>query len=446
MSKSPPQGAGTASRFSNGKSAERLEKALGRIADPVGEGQWVFTHVWADEARKAAAESDRRALDGKAIGPLDGAIISIKDLFGVAGETTRAGASVLRHCEPETRDAAIISRLRAAGAILIGRTNMSEFAFSGVGNNMHFGTPGNPFDRARIPGGSSSGAVVSVMDDMADIGIGSDTGGSLRIPAALSGAVGFKPTSGQTPTMGAFPLSTTLDVVGPIARNVADCAVADAIMRGTAPLQPMAVDPRKTAFIVPRGRLFDDTTPEVFAAFEQAMNCMRGAGIEIIDGSIETELDALAELDALGAFPSFELAGTLTSLGIHDLGEVDPRIRVRIEKSRGVTGESYAEMLRRRGELVAKMDARLQMLPTLLLPTVPMTAPLIADIQEDAPFDRVNMALLRNTRVANLFDLPSISLPIPCNGLPVGLMLMGRRGNDQALLNVATVVEKILTS
>src|SRR5256885_15322377 len=219
--------------MSKAPSRNRLEQALTQINDPAGEGVRACLTIYADSARTAADAADARAKAGKSIGPLDGVIVSIKDLFDVKGEVTRAGSRVLANEGlVATADAPAVVRLRAAGAVIVAKTNMSEFAFSGVGANPHYGTPGNPFDRARVPGGSTSGGGVAVADGMCEIAIGTDTGGSTRIPAALCGLVGWKPSKQRVPTGGAFPLSFTLDSIGPMAKNVADCALADAVMAG----------------------------------------------------------------------------------------------------------------------------------------------------------------------------------------------------------------------
>ena len=219
---------------------DRLERALARINNPTGEGARTFLSLYPEAAYEAADAADRRARNGTMLGPLDGVIISIKDLFDVAGEPTRAGSKILADAAPAASDAPIVQRLRQAGAVIVGKTNMSEFAFTGVGANPHFGTPGNAADRARVPGGSSSGAAVAVADDMCEISIGTDTGGSTRIPAALCGVVGYKPTKLRVPTDGAFPLSPTLDSIGPLARSVEACARADAVLAGE---QPWVLEP-----------------------------------------------------------------------------------------------------------------------------------------------------------------------------------------------------------
>jgi aspartyl-tRNA(Asn)/glutamyl-tRNA(Gln) amidotransferase subunit A len=196
-------------------SRERLEEALSRIADPAGEGVRACLTVYREAARISADAADARVRAGIPLGPLDGTIVSVKDLFDVAGEPTRAGSKILADAPPAAADAPAIHRLRAAGCVIVAKTNMAEFAFTGIGLNPHYGTPGNPADRTRIPGGSSSGAAVAVADGMCEIAIGSDTGGSVRVPAALCGVVGFKPSKRRVPTEGAFPLSYTLDSSGP---------------------------------------------------------------------------------------------------------------------------------------------------------------------------------------------------------------------------------------
>ena len=237
---------------------DKLESILARLTQRAAEER-VFLRVYADAARAAADAADARQRAGISLGPLDGSIVSIKDLFDVAGEATTAGSVALRDAPPAAKDATIVRRLRQAGAVIIAKTNMVEFAFSGLGLNPHYGTPGNAADPTRIPGGSSSGAGVSVAEGTSEISIGSDTGGSVRIPAALNGVVGFKPTARRIPLDGAFPLSPSLDSIGPLARTVQDCAFTDAIMAGE---EPRALRPHPLAGLriaVPRGRLFSET-------------------------------------------------------------------------------------------------------------------------------------------------------------------------------------------
>src|SRR5580693_8350107 len=250
---------------------DRLEQALARIADPAGEGARACLTVYAATAKVEADAADARARAGMTLGALDGAIVSIKDLFDVAGEPTRAGSKILANAPPATADAPVVRRLRAAGGVIVAKTNMSEFAFSGIGANPHYGTPGNPADRARVPGGSSSGAAVAAGDGLCDIAIGTDTGGSVRVPASLCGLVGFKPSRQRVPTAGAFPLSTTLDSVGPIANSVEDCAKADAVMAGETfrPIEPIAL--HGLSFGVAEGMPLDRLDHTVAAAFVSAV-------------------------------------------------------------------------------------------------------------------------------------------------------------------------------
>ena len=265
-------------------SRDRLEQALTRIADPAGEGKRACLTVYGDAARAAADAADARAKAGRTLGPLDGAIVSIKDLYDVAGEVTRAGSRVLAEEGLLAKsDAPAVHRLRSAGAVIVAKTNMSEFAFSGVGANPHFGTPGNPFDRARVPGGSTSGGAVAVADGMCDIAIGTDTGGSTRIPAALCGIVGWKPSKQRVPTDGAFPLSFTLDSIGPMANSVADCALADAVMAGEAApvIEPASLFGLRLG--IWQGMPFDGIDKTISSAWSAAMVRLGKAGVRLSD-------------------------------------------------------------------------------------------------------------------------------------------------------------------
>lgn len=423
---------------------DRLARALGRIADPALQGDIVFTRTFDATAHTEASAADRRYVAGTRLGPLDGRIISVKALLDIEGQTTAAGTAVLRDTPAASADALAVSRLREAGSVIIGRTVMTEFAFSAVGLNAHDGTPGNPFDRRLIAGGSSTGAAISVAADMAEIAIGSDTGGSIRIPAALCGITGFKPTSGQVPTDGVFPLSPTLDVIGPLARTVRDCADTFAILCGrTATALPewLPGDIRLTRL---SGRLVDDAEPAVATAIDAGFARLARAGMTIEPGEIEAELDLLAGLDAIGLFPAVELAAALKMLGFTSLDGIDPRVAARITAGQSILAVDYIAMQARRRQIIAIMDRRLATGEILALPTVPITAAAIEAVEDPAQFHRVNGLLLRNPRVGNLFDLPAISLPVPTSGAPVGLMLMAGRGRDAELLGVAAAVERAL--
>ena len=424
---------------------DRLEIILSRLANRAVDEK-VYTKLYAEPARAAADASDARRKAGVSLGPLDGSIVSIKDLFDVAGEPTAAGSLIHAGAAPATRDAVIVQRLRQAGAVILGRTNMTEFAFTAIGDNLHHGTPGNAADAGLIPGGSSSGAGVAVGEGTSDISIGSDTGGSVRIPASLNGVVGFKPTARRVPLTGAFPLSMTLDSIGPLARNVADCAIADSIMAGKeqAALQPAPLAGLRIG--IPRGVLFGDTQAEVAGAFETCIDRIRQAGTRANDLSID---DLIAEMRAAtrrGTIASMEGAEVHADwLTTGASVPVDPHVTRPLSRALAVPASAYIRTIRRRGELVATMAERLETVDVLALPTVPMVAPSIAAMAGDEALrDKTEGLLLRNTQVANQFDLCAISLPMPGTKLPAGLMLVGKHWDDRRLLDIAAAVEALL--
>ncbi|MBZ9748137.1 amidase [Mesorhizobium sp. CO1-1-7] len=424
---------------------DRLEIILSRLANRAADEK-VFTKLYAEAARVAADASDARKRVGVTLGPLDGTIVSIKDLFDVAGEPTTAGSLMRKTAAPAQRDAAIVSRLRQAGAVVIGKTNMTEFAFTAIGDNMHYGTPGNAVDASRIPGGSSSGAGVSVGEGTSDISIGSDTGGSIRIPAALNGVVGFKPTARRVPLSGTFPLSGTLDSVGPLARTVSICAAADAVMAGEAPKELVAIPLAGLRIGIPRGVLFGDTEGEVGSAFEYCLGKIEQAGAHITDLSIDdmiADLRAATRRGSIAAMEGAEVHADWLATGASV--PVDPHVSGPLSRAALLPTPVYIRALRRRTTLAAAMDERLASVDVLALPATPVTAPAIASMAEDAELrDRTEGLLLRNTQVANQFDLCAISLPITGPSLPMGLMLVARNGHDRHLLRIAVSVERLL--
>jgi aspartyl-tRNA(Asn)/glutamyl-tRNA(Gln) amidotransferase subunit A len=424
---------------------DRLEQSLARIADSKGEGSRACLTIYAQAARAAADAADARASAGQPLGPLDGAIVSIKDLFDVAGEVTRAGSRVLAdEGLVADADAPVVQRLRAAGAVIIAKTNMSEFAFSGVGTNPHFGTPGNPFDRTRVPGGSTSGGAVAVADGMCEVAIGSDTGGSTRIPAALCGIVGWKPSKQRVPTEGAFPLSFTLDSIGAMAKSVADCAAADAIMAGETPATFDSAPLSGLRFGILQGIPFEGIDKTVSDAWTAAVGRLSGHGVRFGDEAI-TLIDDMIGINAKGGFaPAEAYAIHRERLKRHGAG-IDPNVRARIERGAGMTAADYIDMGQARRRLVRAMDVRLATLDALVLPTTPIVAPKTADVATPETFGRNNMMLLRNTAIVNFFDLCAVSLPMSRGlGLAAGFMLAARNGEDRRLLSIAAAVEKSL--
>jgi aspartyl-tRNA(Asn)/glutamyl-tRNA(Gln) amidotransferase subunit A len=425
---------------------DRLEQALSRIADPSGEGRRACLTVYADDARAAADVADTRAAKDVSLGPLDGAIVSIKDLFDVAGEPTRAGSKILaEEAAPALADAEVVRRLRAAGAVIVAKTNMTEFAFSGIGANPHFGTPGNPRDRARVPGGSSAGAPVAVADGMCEVAIGTDTGGSVRVPAALCGLVGFKPSRQRIPTDGAFPLSKTLDSVGPIANSVADCAKADAVMAGEeyVPLEPLALTGLR--FGIADGLPLDRLDDSVAAGFAAALARLDGAGVRLTHETLSL-FDDMGEINAKGGIVPPEACAVHRDRLRRRAADFDPNVRIRIERGCVATAAEFEAILREQAQLVTAMDSRLGALDVLVMPTTSIVAPTIAEVEDPKIFAARNAAVLRNTAIVNFFDLCAISLPLagvaPAK-LPVGLMLIARNGQDRRLLRIAAATAQL---
>lgn len=423
---------------------ERLDQALDRIRDPAGEGARACLTVYEDQARAAAEAADIRAKAGLTLGPLDGVIVTIKDLFDVAGEPTRAGSKVLADAPPAKADAPVVRRLRAAGAVIVAKTSMTEFAFSGVGQNPHYGVPGNPADRSRIPGGSSSGAAVAVADGMCAVAIGTDTGGSTRIPAALCGIVGFKPSRQRVPTAGAFPLSTTLDSVGPLAGSVAECALADAVLAGEEPTVPTPAPLAGLRLAVPSGLPFEHIDGIVGPQFDAALARLGRAGARVDEIKIPLLGDML-RINARGGLIAAEAYALHRELLAKHAEAYDPLVRVRVMRGADISGADYVNMARERAMLVRAMDALLEDVDGLVLPTTPIVAPQVAEMADAETFALKNALLLRNTTIANFFDLAAISLPLVGGSLPVGLMLVVRNGADKRLFRIAAAIERLLT-
>jgi Asp-tRNA(Asn)/Glu-tRNA(Gln) amidotransferase A subunit family amidase len=390
---------------------------------------------------------------------LAGLAVSVKDLFDVAGQVTTAGSSVLADAPPAPRDCPAVARLKAAGGALLGRTHMSEFAFSGVGTNPHYPVPANPADPAtpRIPGGSSSGAAVSVATGAAFIGLGSDTGGSIRIPAALCGIVGFKNTARLTPAEGAVPLSTTLDTVCAMTRSVRDAILAHEILAA----RPVARSQRPLSayrLAIARTGMLDGLDGTVARAFERATDALRAAGATIVDIPL-AEIRNLGNLQATGGFAAAESFAWHRFLLERKADGYDPRVRFRIEKGAAMKAYEYIELNRARGEWIGSVQSALGGIDAVLSPTAAMVAPPIADVApadgldpardaaRDEAFFRVNALLLRNTSVVNMLDGCAISIPCHVRGeLPVGLMLWHGALHDDSILNIALQAEQVLAS
>jgi aspartyl-tRNA(Asn)/glutamyl-tRNA(Gln) amidotransferase subunit A len=432
----------------NGRTTARriVEGCLERIADVSGEGPRAFIHVDAEAAIEAAEAMDRLREIKAAPSPYAGIPVSIKDLFDIRGQVTRAGSRALEDSAPAEADAPVVARLRRAGFIVIGRTNMTEFAYSGIGINPHYGTPKSVWQRGvgHVPGGSSSGAAVSVADRMAHGALGTDTGGSCRIPAAYNGIVGFKPTQRRVPLEGGVPLSFTLDSFGPLARTAQCCAVLDAVLAGepVVALQPRPIKGMRLA--VPTTIVLDELDDEVARTFERALETLSRQGALIERIAVPEFLD-VGVMNTKGGFAAAESYAWHRYL-IASHGDVyDPRVRLRIERGEAISAADYIDLIAMRKSLIARATARLAPYDALVMPTTANTPPVIADLADDKVFARENLRSLRNCTLINMIDGCSISLPCHREGeAPVGLMLAASGGADRRIFELAAGMEDVI--
>lgn len=427
-------------------SRDLAEACLARSLDPAGEGARAFVALDAALVRSAADEMDRLRRRGRAPSPYAGIPIAIKDLFDVAGEVTRAGSRVFDQNAPASQDATAVRRLRSMGFLAFGRTNMTEFAYSGLGVNPHFDTPRGPWDRStgRIPGGSTSGGAVAVADQMAPVALGSDTGGSCRIPAAFCGVVGFKPTTGRVPTDGVVPLAASFDSVGALAADVASCAIVDSVLAGGAPQPPDHFPREAIRLALPRTLALDGLDDVVSSVTATALSQLERAGISISEIPLR-ELAEIPRINAKGGIVNAEAWGFHRQFVETNATRYDPWVLSRFEVGKRMNVADYLETLAARTELIARVAELTAPFDALVMPTVAVVPPRIADMQDAESATKANLLILRNTAVANFLDRCAISLP--CHGpgdAPVGLMLIGERGADRRLLAVAQAVESVL--
>ena len=428
-------------------SVQLTEQALARAM--AGEGPKVFTRVFQGSALAEARASDGLRASGLARSPIDGLPISVKDLFDIAGFPTLGGSRLLVDAAPATRTAEVVQRLRQAGAVIVGTTNMTEFAYSGLGLNPHYGTPRNPWQRdldgGRIPGGSSSGAAISVTDGMAMAGIGSDTGGSVRIPSAFCGLTGFKPTARRVSMQGVLPLSANLDSIGPLAPSVRCCATLDAILSGE-PLQELQAAPLQgLRLLAPTNVVLDGMDATVAAAWERALSRLTQAGAQITHAVVQP-FGELADINAKGGFTAAEAWAWHRGHLATRLDEYDPRVGTRILRGKDISAADYIDLLARRRQWIARVEAQLADHDALIMPTVPVVAPKIADlVASDEAYFGANGLILRNPTLINFLDGCAISLPCHRAGdAPVGLSLAAAGGQDRRLLSLALAVEQLL--
>jgi aspartyl-tRNA(Asn)/glutamyl-tRNA(Gln) amidotransferase subunit A len=440
--------AALADDLDSGRTSARklVDECLAKIADPSGEGMRTFIHVDKEAAIEVAEAMDRLRKAKAAPSRFAGIPISIKDLFDIKGQVTRAGSRALEDSAPAEADASVVARLRRAGFVVIGRTNMTEFAYSGIGINPHYGTPKSAWNRAagHVPGGSSSGAAVSVVDGMAHGALGTDTGGSCRIPAAFNGIVGFKPTQRRVPLDGGVPLSFSLDSFGPLARTVACCAALDAVLANETfvPLQPRPIKGMRLA--VPTTVALDDLDDKVAQTFERALEKLsrQGAVIERIE--VPEFLD-VAPMSAKGGFAAAESYAWHRFLIVSKGDVYDPRVSSRILRGESQSAADYIDLLGARRSLIARTEKRLAPYDALVLPTTANTPPRIADLADDKAFTRENLRALRNCTLINMIDGCAISLPAHPEGeVPVGLMLAATGGSDRRIFELAAAMEAVI--
>jgi len=406
-----------------------LRECLARIDDPAGQGAKAFIRRFRDQAGAA--------------GPLSGVPVSVKDLCDVAGSVTTAGSKVLASNPPAQRDAPVVARIRAAGAAILGTNNMTEFAMGGVGINPHYGTPLNPWDRAtgRIPGGSSSGGAVAVADGMVDIALGSDTAGSIQMPAAFCGIVGFKPTARRVPLEGTVPLAPSLDSLGPLARSVAACAAFDAVIAGERAASLPVVSLNNLRFALPKTLVLDDLEPPVAEAFAGALSRLSAAGVKIV----EIPFAELRELPAL-SFSVVEGYAWHRKLLEARRAEYDPIVAGRFANGASVSAADYIDLVNARKRLMERAAEITGEFDAVVMPTVPLVAPKLADFSGNEPlWLATNRRMIRNPGIANFLDRCALSLPCHAPGsAPVGLSLMGETLADRRLLATGLAVEAIL--
>jgi len=432
----------------NGRTSARklVEECLARIADPSGEGERTFVHVDKDAAIEAAEAMDRLRRANAAPSPYAGTPVSIKDLFDIKGQVTRAGSRALDDSAPADADAPVVARLRRAGFIVIGRTNMTEFAYSGIGINPHYGTPKSTWRRevGHVPGGSSSGAAVSVTDGMAHGALGTDTGGSCRIPAAYNGIVGFKPTQRRVPREGGVPLSFTLDSFGPLARSVGCCVVLDAVLADE-PVQPLRPRPIKgMRLAVPTNVALDELDDEVARTFERALDTLsrQGALIERIE--VPEFLD-VGVMNSKGGFAAAESYAWHRYLIVSHGDVYDPRVSSRILRGEGISAADYIDLVEARKSLIARIAVRLAPFEALVMPTTAITPPRIADLADDKAYTKANLLSLRNCTLINMIDGCAISIPCHREGeAPVGLMLAATGGSDRRIFELSAAMEGVI--
>lgn len=412
--------------------------------------QTIFLKLTEERARREAEAAHRRLREGRSLGALDGIPIAWKDLFDLEGMATPAGSRILEHAAPAARDAEVVANLQRAGMVSVGRVNMSEFAFSGLGINPHHGTPQNPrsTDGHRLPGGSSSGSAAAVAAGLVPVAMGTDTGGSIRIPAAFTGIIGYKGSRGRHGMGGVFPLGRSLDSLGPLVHTVADAVLIDAAMRGRLMPDIQPLDLAGQQMIVPETVMFDGIEPEVAAAFEAALLRLEARGANIRRQPVPAFAEIFALMAEHGPLVTAEAyALHRARLNGPEADGMDPRVVARCRLGEKTSMSSYIALLEARERLVAEVEALAGSGAVFVSPTLPHVAPRIEPlIESDEAFFAMNGKTLRNTLIGNFLDFCGVSLPCGTGaaGMPVGLLISGLRHDDARVLGLALTAERVL--
>lgn len=406
----------------------------------------LFIRLTRSRAEAEARAARERLRAGLPVSCLDGVPLAWKDLFDLKGSVTTAGSAVLRDAPPAAQDAALVHAGMRAGLVTVGAVNMTEFAFSGIGINPHYGTPRNPRDPVvhRSPGGSSSGSGAVVAADIVPLSIGTDTGGSVRIPAAFNGVVGYKTSTGHHPMDGVFPLSRTFDTLGPLARTVEDCVLADAVLRGKADSDLQAADPSSLDFVVADGVMLEGLDPGVAAAFEASLARIAATGARVRRlalPELREAVEVMARFAPLSAVEAMDTHGA--RIAGPEAERMDPRVVRRIRMGEKMAAVDMIRLLDARRRLIAATVDRLGD-AILLCPTTPGVAMPIAPLEADMElFFHHNFRTLRNTSLGNFLDWCGLSVPngADADGMPAGLLLNAAHGRDRALLAAGLALE-----
>ncbi|PMQ15242.1 amidase [Janthinobacterium sp. AD80] len=420
------------------------EQMLARAEAHRAQGGHAYVSLDGEQALAEARASDAARAAGIVASPLAGVPISIKDLFDVKGQTSSAASLALADAPPAAADAGAVARLRAAGAVLLGRTNMSEFAFSGLGLNPHHGTPRHPLDRERVAGGSTSGGAVTVALDMAAGALGTDTGGSIRIPSAFCGLTGFKPTAASVSLAGTVPLSRSLDSAGPIAHSVDCCALLYAALSGQE-IADGAPALKGMRFGFTADYVGAQVEPQVQQAFDRALDKLRASGA-LVEQFDFPELLELPTINGGGGLVAAEAWHWHRALLEQKGAQYDQRVAARIRRGQQQGAFDYIDLLDARARLIAAAQRRLAPFDAWLMPSVAILAPRLAPLEaDDATFFATNGLVLRNASVINFLDGCALSLPCHAEGeLPVGLGICALAGADERMLRIGRAVECLL--